>query len=416
MLKLGCTLPNLANNCLHKSTDAKFYTFTEGDKDLLEKIRDVFGGPSIVFTRKAVVDETFIRKSATLCNNSIVVIDASQLYPYSMCQHMPTGLYTRSDFESKTSRFTPRKNKARNFENMVKSSFQRTRPECEFQSFFTTGRQNRIECFSVDGFCSHCNTVFGATGCFYHFCPCQDLCLSLTEEDIQRGCKKTELDALRRHYIQEKGFQVNEMWECEWWRLYKTTKTVQQHIREHFPYRRSLAAEQLLEEIKEGKFFGYLQCYIEVPKNLRPDFANFPPIFKNTLVSKSDFGDLMKNYAEEDRLLSQPRKMLISSFTLQNGTLITPLLFLFLQLGLDCTKLHRFVEYTPKKCFNSFVQSAVDARRQGDKNPNTSVVAETMKLLTNSSYGYQIMARNQHTVTKYLTDKKTHAAINSKVF
>ena len=37
MLKLGSTLPNLANICLHKSTDAKFYPFTEGDKDLLKK-------------------------------------------------------------------------------------------------------------------------------------------------------------------------------------------------------------------------------------------------------------------------------------------------------------------------------------------------------------------------------------------
>ena len=62
MLKLGFTLPNLANICLHKWTDAKFYPFTEGDKDLLEKIGEVVvGGPSIVFTRKAVVDEVFIR-------------------------------------------------------------------------------------------------------------------------------------------------------------------------------------------------------------------------------------------------------------------------------------------------------------------------------------------------------------------
>ena len=206
------------------------------------------------------------------------------------------------------------------------------------------------------------------------------------------------------------------MWECKWWRLYKTTNIVKQHIREHFPYRRSLAAEQLLEEIKKGKLFGYVQCDIEVHENLRLNFNNFPPIFKNTLVSESDIGDLMKNYAKEDRLLSQPRKMLISSFTLQNGTLITPLLLFFLQLGLVCTKIHRFVEYTPKKCFNSFVQSAVDARRQGDENPNSSVVAETMKLLANSSYGYQIMDRSQHTVTKYFSDKNTHAAINSKLF
>ena len=94
MLKLGCTLPNLANVCLHKSTSAKFYPFTETDKDLLQRIReDMVGGPSIVFTRKTVVDETFVRDSGNICE-SIVGIDASQLYHDSMCQPMPTGLYT----------------------------------------------------------------------------------------------------------------------------------------------------------------------------------------------------------------------------------------------------------------------------------------------------------------------------------
>ena len=38
LLRLGCTLPNLANICLHKSTNAKLYPFTETDKDLLQKI------------------------------------------------------------------------------------------------------------------------------------------------------------------------------------------------------------------------------------------------------------------------------------------------------------------------------------------------------------------------------------------
>ena len=137
------------------------------------------------------------------------------------------------------------------------------------------------------------------------------------------------------------------MWECEWWRLYKTFNTVKQHIRKHFPYRRSLAAEQLLEKLKEGKLFGYVQCDIEVPENLRSKIVKFSPVFKNTLVSRSDIGDLMKNYAEEERL-SQLSKMLISSFTIQNGTLATPLLLFYLQVGLVVTKIHRFVEYTPK--------------------------------------------------------------------
>ena len=175
------------------------------------------------------------------------------------------------------------------------SYFRRTRPECEIESLFTTGKREKNDCFSVDGVRSHCNTVFEAKGCFYHFCPCQKLRPSLSEEDIHCGSRKKELDALRRHYIQEKDFRVIEMWGCEWWRLYKTTNTVEQNIREHFPYRRSVSAEQLLEEIKKGKIFGYVQCDIEVPETLRSNFNNFPPIFKNTLVSKSDIGDLMKN-------------------------------------------------------------------------------------------------------------------------
>ena len=107
MLKLGCTLPNLATVCLHKSTSAKFYPFTEPDKDLLQKIReDMVSGPSIVFTRKAVVDETFIRNSGKICK-SIVGIGATHLYPYSMCQPMTTGLYTRWEYDTESIRFKP---------------------------------------------------------------------------------------------------------------------------------------------------------------------------------------------------------------------------------------------------------------------------------------------------------------------
>ena len=68
--------------------------------------------------------------------------------------------------------------------------FQRTRPDCKIESFYTRGRQKIIDRFSVDGFCSHCITVFEAMGCCYHYTPCQGLRPSLTEQDIKRGRKK----------------------------------------------------------------------------------------------------------------------------------------------------------------------------------------------------------------------------------
>ena len=114
--------------------------------------------------------------------------------------------------------------------------------------------------------------------------------------------------------------------------------------------------------------------------------------------------------------MTQPRVMLISSYILTNGTIITPLLLIYLKLGLVCEKIHRFVQYTPRERFNNFVQSAVDKRRRGDENPKSSVVAETIKLLANNSYGNQIMYHSRHTVTKCLTHEKAHSAINSKMF
>ena len=81
---------------------------------------DVVGGPSILFTRKTIVDKAFTRKSANICK-SLVGIDASQLYPYSKCQPMPTGLSKRWDLDTGTGIFIPRQSKTRSFENMIMS-------------------------------------------------------------------------------------------------------------------------------------------------------------------------------------------------------------------------------------------------------------------------------------------------------
>ena len=109
MLDLGCTLPNLTNNCLHNSTTANFHPYTENGKDLLEKIREeMVSGPSIVVTRKAVVDETFFWDSTNWCK-TIVEIDSSQVYLSSVCQAMPNGLYTKWDLDSQSGYFKPMK-------------------------------------------------------------------------------------------------------------------------------------------------------------------------------------------------------------------------------------------------------------------------------------------------------------------
>ena len=88
--------------------------------------------------------------------------------------------------------------------------------------------------------------------------------------------------------------------ECEWWNLYKTTTCIKEHLRESFPYKRSLREERLLEQKRSGNLFGYAQCDIEVPEELKKHFANFPPIFKNTSVGGHDIELVMKDCAEKE--------------------------------------------------------------------------------------------------------------------
>ena len=84
---------------------------------------------------------------------------------------------------------------------MVLSYFQQTRPECRIENNVTTGTQKKIDCFSVDGICNHCNTVFEAMGCYFHHCPCKEARPSLTDNEIKSGIKKKELDQMRKEYI-----------------------------------------------------------------------------------------------------------------------------------------------------------------------------------------------------------------------
>ena len=113
MLKLACTFPNLANICLHNYTSAKFYPFTERDKNFLQNFREnIVGGLSIVFTRKAVVDESYIWNSRIICK-SIVGIDASHLYRYSKRQPCRQD-YTRDGNRT---------------QNLIGSNLNKTNPE-----------------------------------------------------------------------------------------------------------------------------------------------------------------------------------------------------------------------------------------------------------------------------------------------
>ena len=91
---------------------------------------------------------------------------------------------------------------------------------------------------------------------------------------------------------------------------------------------------------QNGSPFGYMQSNLVAPDELKPTLSSFLPIFKNIDVCGNDNGEYRKNCAEQNDFLKNPQRMLISSFTLENGKIITPLLNFYLSLGLQGTKFY----------------------------------------------------------------------------
>jgi hypothetical protein len=68
--------------------------------------------------------------------------------------------------------------------------------------------------------------------------------------------------------------------------------------------------ETILRAVMEDRMFGALEVDLEVPDHLKGKFADMPPVFKNTDVSRDDIGDHMKTYAEERGIMNLTRKCL----------------------------------------------------------------------------------------------------------
>ena len=88
----------------------------------------------------------------------------------------------------------------------------------------------------------------------------------------------------------------------------------------------------------------------------------------------------MRQYAEENDIMSAPRRMLVGSFRGDKFLLATPLLRWYLAHGLVVDRVYQVVEYEPNPCFQRVGESVSAARRAGDSDPEKAIIADTMKI------------------------------------
>ena len=143
-----------------------------------------------------------------------------------------------------------------------------------------------------------------------------------------------------------------------------------------------MSPARILSEVRYERLFGCVGVDICVPDHLKEKFSEMCPIFKNVEISRDDIGDFMKAYAEEHNIMAQPCRSLIGSMKGKKILLATPLLKWYLEHGLEVTKVHQVIEFTPEPCFKPFGDAVSDVRRAGDADPSKAIIADTMKLVS----------------------------------
>ena len=416
IFKEGISLPGISLKYAMTTTDAKFALYGEKFKWLYKELREsITGGPSIIFSRHQEKDVTKIRHielghRAETCK-SVVGVDANSLYLWAWSQDFPAG-----NFEVRTApEFTKVKQPRHGYSL---GAIEWLEAESKSRGVKIVHKLNSCgeiiigaRKLAVDGFLAAENTIFEFHGCYYH---AHETCNATRMDETHPYYGKTfaEVREFTREkivYFKQLGYTVFEKWECEW---RKETIRPTAHVDPT-----KLSQSQILDMVRDGSLFGLVKVDIHTPDWLRSRLAEFPPIFKNCEVSKSDIGQFMGDYCEKAGALKKPSRLLISSFHADRVLLVTPLLKYYLQLGLVVTKVHFTVHFPEHKpCFKLFADTVCDARRRGDLDPDSDILASTFKLVGNSAYGRVCLNKAKQTATKYADGARATYLINNKRF
>ena len=197
MLRLGCTLPSLANKCLHKTTETRIHPFTEADKDCCRQVDK----PLVVVILSLLHAKQLLTKLLIECLQT----NAKHLKGLMLANQIPTRyvnpcppVYIQVEIPNEK-KVVSHFDKTRPVAFKIKSNLvfneedQTAKPRASIQQ-----ADRKKDSFSMKGFRSHCNTATEAMDKFCQFCPEQKVRPSLTEENIRSGSQRRKLDKLRR--------------------------------------------------------------------------------------------------------------------------------------------------------------------------------------------------------------------------
>ena len=433
VFKTAISLPGIARQKLFqyaRRNGAQFSLIDKKNADLHDLFKqNLYGGPSIIYNRHAEKGVTKIR-GGKLCQK-VLGYDCNSLYLYALDQNLPHGIFVRRKAET-------------GFKPEVRDIYIKAFAWLDYmidatggfiRHFRNTGSEKKIaNRFPVDGYDEANKRVFQFHGCYTHGHLCE----------ATKNVKDAEWHASREEryertnqttkFIKEQGFEVVEIWECQFRDLCKAHPALYCKIDEQRPafqrkHKGSVTEKQILDGVRSGVLFGFVQVDICVPEQWPTELENPPalspkeyfseqsPIFCTSEIPFEAFGEHMQNYVEEMGLGKQPRVLLVGGMAAEEILIATPLLQWYLKHGLEVKKVHQVVEYQRRRCFEGLADTISAARRAGDTNPDSKIMAETNKTIGNACYGCLCMDKSRHTCVRYFKgDINASQAVNEPQF
>ena len=421
------SLPGISQKLLFRNVEDPFEL--PGNEHIHNLLTQTLaGGPSIIFSRWAYAGKSKIKPydyDHPLTAKRVLGYDSNSLYLKSISMDMPTGLYIYRTLDY-TKSYLENKGGVKYTKELQWLIILQKELGIEIQTSISPAGQKQIGNYQVDGYYYnksrgiHC--LFEFYGCFYHAHPpsiCKMKKFNYNENLFQ--------DTMHRlNYLkQQPNVQVFCIWECDFEHFLNQALNIHPNMTRR-EYLNSILprtirtgckirVDKLLDMIISGKIFGVIQCSVSVNPAFRKYYDQFPIIFKNATISLSDLSGIMHTYAKENKIMSSPRRMLISSMFCDQGVFISPLIRWFLNENIKhkaeaiCVyDIHSFIEYIPKNCFKQFCDAVTKDRIAGDQNPDFKINAYIAKNLGNSAYGKMITQVQRHRKVLYTADDKIY--------
>ena len=387
LFKISVSAPGLSRVLMMRHAQRQqilFPLFSKEDSDCYWWFKGhIAAGAALTFDRFCQVGHTYLRPDKKYKCMGVEGYDMNGLYCGLFQGPMPTSMYVR---RYANDGYVPHY-RAQLYAQYVWLQYMAESLNVYVKSRLNQGSDIRVGPYFVDGMYVGATgqiTILEYLGCYYHKCIKTTCRVSKGGTVGIEGAYERWVE--KKNYLLNRGYSVTYIWECEMEKLMQTAPYLKQRLEAMKPaflkrHLKGVSMSDIIEGIRDGTFYGFLEASLHVPPERYAEFIDFPPLFCNHTVKVADVGPVMQQYIKDNNIKAKERRLLISGLAANKMLLNSRLAAYYLSLGLVITEISQILEFVPQLCFESFVKEVTSKRQEAALNPDRKVIGELYKLL-----------------------------------